>query len=136
MELQTNVTLLRQATKTYCDFSINLLSQENNEHKYLRGDFMGTWDLITNRVTPVRNGFSKINFLGRANGNAVLTKYDNDIVGCLKFYPGVNKVEFESLVRIFTMVWQHMFPQKGKDCLAWDAQLTQAGQPLNAIFWN
>lgn len=74
MEIKTNVTLLIPTRKIYCEFEINLDRVPITGNPMTDGDYAGTWNEITYKVTPVRQGYAKFNFFTDSAGDAYFDK--------------------------------------------------------------
>jgi hypothetical protein len=130
--LKTNVTILCNRTKTYCDYSILLdrvPTPSNNA-----GDFTGTWEEIFGNATS-RSGFTKINYM-KPTGIAYL-KFQG--IGSQIWLGQLNVAMTNAtrmgVVNIFLEVWQHAFPISGEK-MAKETKFGPVEEPGIALFWN
>lgn len=135
MELKTNVTLLIPSRKVYCDFEINLDRVPITGNPRTDGDYAGTWNEITYKPTPVREGYAKFNFFADLAGDAYLDKHP---IECKMFFWrfGTRTTpKPQSLARIDMNVIQHFFPV-GQESWAKKAELIPSMEEIFAIYWN
>jgi len=135
MEIKTNVTLLIPKRKIYCDFEINLDRVPITGNPRSDGDYAGTWNEITYKVTPNREGYSKFNFFTDLAGDAYFDKGTADFnLFFFKFGTSTAPTP-QSLARVEMQVLQHVF-MPGKEAWARKAELIQPPEEIFAIFWQ
>ena len=135
MELKTNVTLLIPNRKIYCDFEVNLDRVPITGNPRSDGDYAGTWNEITYKPTPARQGYSKLNFFKDLAGDAYFDK--TSIQFKLFFFRFGTSVlpEPSPLARMDMQVFEHVFPT-GKEVWAKKAELIPNMEEIFAIFWQ
>ncbi|HRH42130.1 MAG TPA: hypothetical protein PKY82_10830 [Pyrinomonadaceae bacterium] len=128
--LKANVTVLRNNTKTYCDYFIWM---ERMAPPFNVNSFLGPWEEIKT-ATPVRSGFTRMNPL-KSVGVAYL---EFQGIGCqIWLSQNAWMLGSKSLadVNIHLEVWQHGFPSVGENM----AKKTEFG-PVSeigiALFWK
>jgi hypothetical protein len=132
--LTTNVTLLVNRTKTYCDYTIYLdkLTGGNTP-----GNYQGRWEEIKGKVAPLRSGFSKSNPI-TLEGDAYM-QISGLGANIFFFLPGYLKETGNpnncGLARMDLEVWQHAFPT-GKEAMAKKAEFIPQMELIIALFWT
>jgi hypothetical protein len=134
IEVTTNVTLLVNRTKTYCDYKLYFSRTDAG------GGWHGRWEEMIGKVTPIRTGFSKYNPLTR-EGDALF--FLPNQLGCIidLLLPNQYKAwdegnhDIQGLVVIELEVKEHAFPI-GKENIAKKAYYSRSNEPLIAIFWQ
>ncbi|CAN5510325.1 hypothetical protein BH10ACI1_BH10ACI1_03780 [soil metagenome] len=135
MEMKTNVTILIPQRKVYCDFALKLENVSATGNPRTMGDYQGTWEEITYKVTPVRQGYSKFNFFVDKAGDAYLDKNTYGFNFFLfKFGTSATPAP-QSLARIDMDVLQHA-TSPGKESWAKKAELVPQMEEVFAIFWQ
>ncbi len=136
MAITTNVTILIPDRKVYSDFAIKLEAVAVTGNSRTKGDYQGTWEEITYKVTPVRPGYSKFNFFADKAGDAYLDKNSNYGFNLFLFKFGtMGSPTPQGMARIDMNVMQHAF-SPGQDSWAKKAELIPQMKEVFAIFWE
>ncbi|HQU83393.1 MAG TPA: hypothetical protein PKY59_09725 [Pyrinomonadaceae bacterium] len=135
MEVKTNVTLLIPKRKLYCDFEINLDRLPITGNPRTDGDYVGTWNEITYKPTPARQGYSRFNFFADLAGDAYFDKGTADFNLFLYKFGTSAAANPQTLARIQMQVLQHAFTP-GTESWAKKAQLLPQIEEIFAIFWQ
>jgi hypothetical protein len=134
IEVTTNVTLIVNKTKTYCDFTLYFSRTDAG------GGWWGRWEEMIGKVTPNRTGFSKYNPL-TLEGDALFF-FPNLLGSTIHLFLPNQKKEWDegsrdpqALVMMELEVWQHAFPI-GKEQMAKRAEFSLSKEPIIALFWK
>lgn len=134
-KLKANVTLLRNSTKTYCDYSIwmeRILPPMPVNVVY---NFLGMWEEIRGFATPQRSGFTRMNPM-RSTG-IVYMEFQG--IGSQMWLTQDTVWLFNTKrladVNIHLEVWQHGFPNVGEN-MAKKTEFGPVGEIGIALFWN
>ncbi|HMS43949.1 MAG TPA: hypothetical protein PKE69_27220 [Pyrinomonadaceae bacterium] len=133
MELQTNVTLLIPTRKIYCDFAINLDCVPITGNPRTAGDYQGTWNEISDKPTPVRQGYSKFNFFADLAGNAYFDKNTAGFNLFLFKFGTMNLPNPQNPARIDMQVFQEVF-SPSKESWAKKVEILPQMEEIFAIF--
>ncbi|HVE57639.1 MAG TPA: hypothetical protein VNB22_12470 [Pyrinomonadaceae bacterium] len=135
MAITTNVTILIPDRKVYCDFAIKLDTVPATGNPRTAGDYSGTWEEITYKTTPLRQGYSKFNFFVDLAGDAYLDKATFGFNFFLFKFGTMGSAIPQGLARIDMDVMQHAF-SPGQDSWAKKAELIPQMKEIFAIFWQ
>jgi hypothetical protein len=127
-ELKTNVTLLCNRTKTYCDYSI-LLKRINTDK------FKGTWVEIKGATTPLRSGFTRMNTMKPEGGAFMMFQGIGSLIWLYQENVMLSNSMHLAAVTINMEVWQHAFPVSGEK-MAKNTEFGPVKEPGIALFWN